>query len=158
MNEKERLWGKYRAEVIDINDPHMRGRVKVKCERLLPDKSELGWAESCFMPGEFNLPRKGDHVWLEFEDGDISLPIWVGIMPTRQYVKEFLFKEYGDRTNYDPKIHIIRTNGHKGLHFLDGAINGETEISITDNSGSNIQLEGKVGDINIKSTRYINEN
>lgn len=173
----DRLWGKYRAEVLDIDDPDKRGRIKVKCESLMPDKPELGWAESCFMPGEFNLPRKGDFVWLEFEQGDISLPVWVGIMPTRKYVKEYLFKEYGDRTNYDPKIHIFRTPSHKGIHFLDGAKNGEIQITFTESTGHVIDMNGKdkymdvkdqagskinyassVGDINIQSVRYINEN
>lgn len=154
----DKLWGKYRAEVLDINDPEMRGRVKVKCESVLPDKPELGWAESCFMPGEFNLPRKGDTVWIEFEEGDIALPIWVGIMPTRKYVKEFLFSEYGDRTHYDPKIHILRSAYHPGIHMMDGAKNGENEVLIKDSTGSKVQLDSKTGDLTIKSTRYLHEN
>ena len=158
MAKDEQLWGKYRAEVLDIKDPEMRGRIKVKCERLLPDKPELGWAESCFMPGEFNLPRKGDFVWIEFENGDIALPIWVGIMPTRKYVKEYLFEEYGDRTNYDPQITIMRTSKHPGIHFKDGAEMGEDEIVMKDSGGSFSKYDAKVGDITIKSTRYIHEN
>lgn len=121
----EKLWGKYRAEVLDIDDEEMRGRVLVKCETLMPDKPELGWAESCFMPGHFFLPRKGDFVWIEFEEGDIDLPIWVGIMPTRKYVKEFLFEKYSDRTHYDKDIRILRSENHQGTHYLDGAKMGE---------------------------------
>ena len=175
--ESDKLWGKYRAEVLDIADPDKRGRIKVKCENLMPDKPELGWAESCFMPGEFNLPRKGDFVWIEFEQGDISLPVWVGIMPTRKYVKEFLFQEYGDRLNYDTKIRIFRTPMHKGIHFFDNAELGEIKITFTESTNHYIEMNGKdkfmdikdqtgslinyassVGDINIKSVRYINEN
>lgn len=154
----EELWGKYRAEVLDINDPEMRGRVKVKCEAVMPDAPELGWAESCFMPGMFFLPRKGDFVWIEFEEGDVTLPVWVGIMPTREYVKKFLFKEYGDRLNYDPNVRMIRSKDHKGIHFMDGADKGETEINVTDQAGSFVQLESKTGDITLKSKRYIHEN
>lgn len=155
---EEKYWGKYRAEVKDINDPEMRGRVLVKCEKLMPDNPELGWAESCFMPGQFFLPRKGDYVWIEFEEGDINLPVWVGIMPTREYVKSYLFSAYGDRTNYDPKVSMIRTVEHPGIHFMDNAKNGEKEIIIKDNAGSFTQLESKSGDITIKSTRYLHEN
>lgn len=143
ITEDGKLYGKYRAEVLKVDDPERRGRVLVKSESLMPDKPELGWAESCFMPGQFFLPRKGDYVWIEFENGEIDLPIWVGIMPTRDYVKNYLFSSYGDRTHYDPNIKIIRSANHQGVHLLDGAISGENEVKITDSSGSTIQLESK---------------
>lgn len=158
MNKQNELWGKYRAEVLDINDPDMRGRIKVKCERLMPDKPELGWAESCFMPGQFFLPRKGDFVWIEFEEGDITRPIWVGIFPTRKYVKEFLFSDYPDRTHYDPQIRLIRSANHQGIHWKDGAKSGENEIMIKDSAGSTTTHESKSGDIILKSSRFIQEN
>lgn len=86
------LFGKYRAQVVDIKDPEKRGRVLVKSPKVL-NNHQLGWAESCFMPGHFFLPRKNDWVWIEFEDGDVHKPIWVGIMPTRAYVRDYLLSQ-----------------------------------------------------------------
>lgn len=128
-----KLYGKYRAEVIRIDDPEMRGRILVRCPSVLNDH-ELGWAESCFPPGVFSLPRKGDFVWIEFEEGDVHKPIWVGIMPTRKYVKEYLFRSFGDRNYYDPKVKLWVTNNHQ-LRFHDGDKVGDNKSIIT--SGSN---------------------
>lgn len=151
----EKFWGKYRAEVLDNNDPKKRGRVKVKCERLMPGRPELGWAESCFMPGHFFIPRKGDYVWIEFEEGDIHLPVWVGIMPTRKYVKEYLFEGFGDRVNYDHLISMIRTPIHH-LQFKNDDLKGNKQVIIKDKSGSSIVLDADVGDINVKATDHLN--
>lgn len=87
-----KLFGKYRAQVLNITDPEMRGRILVKSPKVL-NNHELGWAESCFMPGQFFLPRKQDYVWIEFEEGDVHKPIWMGIMPTRAYVRDFIMRE-----------------------------------------------------------------
>jgi Type VI secretion system/phage-baseplate injector OB domain len=85
------LLGKFRAQVINNKDPEMRGRLLVKSPRVL-NNHELGWAESCLPPGYFTLPRKLDWVWIEFEEGDVNKPIWVGIMPTRAYTRDYLLR------------------------------------------------------------------
>ena len=77
--------GKYRGVVTDNVDPLMRGRLLVTVPDVLgPVPSS--WAEPC-VPlagptgapmGVYMVPPVGAGVWVEFEQGDPSYPIWVG--------------------------------------------------------------------------------
>ena len=80
-----RLLGKYRGTVVNNLDPMMRGRLLVS----VPDAIGMvpsSWAEPC-VPlagptgppmGVYMVPVIGAGVWVEFEQGDASRPIWVG--------------------------------------------------------------------------------
>jgi hypothetical protein len=129
MNEnpivKEKLIGKFRAEVYDEYDPEKRGRIKVICKRVNGD-IPLPWAESCMLPGLFFLPNKKDYVWIEFEEGDIDKPIWVGIMPTKEYVRKKFFVVID---KYNPKERIIRTDVHE-IRFYDNQKNRPTRDKV----------------------------
>src|SRR5947209_15879032 len=76
-----RYYGKYRGQVTDNDDPDNLGRVKAKVPHLLRDE-ETGWALPAFAyggaseQGLFAVPDMGGGVWLEFEGGDLSYPIW----------------------------------------------------------------------------------
>ena len=70
--------GKYRGIVTKTNDPGMRGRVKAICKWPFGDV-ELNWADACMPPGFFFIPKLGDGVWIEFEEGNAIQPIWTGI-------------------------------------------------------------------------------
>lgn len=77
--------GKFKGTVMNNIDPMMRGRLLL----MVPDA--LGpvpssWAEPC-VPlagptgppmGVYLVPPIGAGVWVEFEHGDASRPIWVG--------------------------------------------------------------------------------
>lgn len=78
---KGHYFGKYRGTVTDNGDPTDRGRLKVKVPAV------LGTVESWAMPcvpyagdsvGFYSLPAVGTGVWVEFEAGDPSYPIWAG--------------------------------------------------------------------------------
>jgi len=78
-----RFLGKYRGYVHDVNDPQNCGRVRAIVPRLLGETTPTGWA----MPaapyagpnqGFFAIPEPGSGVWIEFEEGDLSKPIWTG--------------------------------------------------------------------------------
>jgi len=79
--ERSRWFGKYRGTVTDTADPNEQGRLKVSVPAVL-DTVEL-WAMPC-VPfagpgvGFFALPDPGTGVWVEFESGDPSFPIWTG--------------------------------------------------------------------------------
>jgi uncharacterized protein involved in type VI secretion and phage assembly len=74
-------FGKYRGTVSDNDDPTKRGRIKVKVPAVLG--SVESWAMPC-VPyagqgvGFYSLPAVGTGVWVEFEAGDPSYPIWTG--------------------------------------------------------------------------------
>jgi uncharacterized protein involved in type VI secretion and phage assembly len=78
---KSRHFGKHRGTVVDNADPTSRGRLKVRVPAVL-GTLEL-WAMPC-VPyagdgvGLLALPEAGTGVWVEFEAGDPSFPIWTG--------------------------------------------------------------------------------
>lgn len=79
------FFGKYRGVVVNNQDPLLRGRLLVQ----VPDVLGLvpsSWAEACVplagptgpAMGVYMVPPVGAGVWVEFEQGDPSYPIWVG--------------------------------------------------------------------------------
>src|SRR3972149_4481642 len=77
-----RFYGKYRGKVTDNSDPLNRGRIKANVPEVLGDV-EAGWCTPCVPyagsdKGWFVIPEVDDVVWIEFEAGDPSRPIWVG--------------------------------------------------------------------------------
>jgi uncharacterized protein involved in type VI secretion and phage assembly len=77
---RNRFYGKYRGVVTQVDGPTMR--VKAKVVSVLGDQ-ETGWATPCVpyagpQVGIAFLPEVGSGVWIEFEGGDVSYPIWVG--------------------------------------------------------------------------------
>jgi uncharacterized protein involved in type VI secretion and phage assembly len=78
-----RYYGKYRGKVLDNNDPDHRGRLRVSCPALSEEPDDEVWAMPC-VPyagkdrGMVFLPAPGTQVWVEFEAGDPSMPIWSG--------------------------------------------------------------------------------
>jgi uncharacterized protein involved in type VI secretion and phage assembly len=82
MTEGPRFYGKYRGAVLNNIDPEKRGRLLVQVADvtgLIP----ANWAQPCvplagLQTGWFAMPPVGAWVWVEFEGGDPSHPIWVG--------------------------------------------------------------------------------
>ena len=78
---RSRYFGKYRGTVSDNTDSAARGRIKVRVPAVLGDL-EL-WAMPCVpyagsQVGFYTMPPAGAGVWVEFEGGDPSFPIWSG--------------------------------------------------------------------------------
>ena len=86
MNESStepvRFYGKYRGLVVDNNDPQQLGRLKAQVPEVLGEVNS-GWALPCVPyagdgSGQYTVPERGTGVWIEFEAGDPSRPIWSG--------------------------------------------------------------------------------
>jgi uncharacterized protein involved in type VI secretion and phage assembly len=81
---ERRFYGKYRGTVIDNEDPSRLGRVKVSVPSVLGQDVVTGWATPCVPyggvagQGLLFVPERGAGVWVEFEEGDLEFPIWVG--------------------------------------------------------------------------------
>jgi hypothetical protein len=80
--QADRYYGKYRGLVVDNLDPTQTGRIKAMVPEVLGEVPS-GWALPC-QPfagtgaGLYAVPQPGAGVWIEFEAGDASRPIWSG--------------------------------------------------------------------------------
>jgi uncharacterized protein involved in type VI secretion and phage assembly len=81
---EQRFYGKYRGFVVDNADPEQLGRLKLKVPSVLGSDVVTGWAMPCVPyggaadQGFLFIPEVDAGVWVEFEEGDLEFPIWVG--------------------------------------------------------------------------------
>jgi uncharacterized protein involved in type VI secretion and phage assembly len=127
-----RYYGKYRGHVTDNNDPDNLGRIKANVPRLLGTE-ETGWALPAFAyggaseQGLFAVPDIGAGVWIEFEGGDLSYPIWSGTWYTSGDIPE----------SAPPAMKVLKTkSGHKIVLDDDGGT-----LEITDSNGNSIKMD-----------------
>ena len=77
-----RHFGKFRGIVTNVDDPLGIARIQARVPDVLGSE-ETGWALPA-LPyagdnmGQHTIPPVGAGVWIEFEAGDVSYPIWVG--------------------------------------------------------------------------------
>lgn len=80
--QRTRHFGKYRGLVSDIGDPETRCRIKATVPAVYGEATSPWAMPSVPFAGPQHglvlLPEVGDGVWIEFEGGDISRPIWSG--------------------------------------------------------------------------------
>jgi uncharacterized protein involved in type VI secretion and phage assembly len=126
---KGRFYGKYRGTVIQVEQGG-RGRIKATVPSVL-GSIPTGWALPCVPYAGNNvgfafLPELGAGVWIEFEGGDPSYPVWVGC-----YWRDGEMPQ--DAT---PTKKVIRTaSGHEIMLDDDGQT-----ITITDASQNTITM------------------
>jgi uncharacterized protein involved in type VI secretion and phage assembly len=127
-----RYYGKYRGQVTDNDDPDNLGRIKAKVPRLLGDE-EIGWALPAFPyggaseQGFFAVPDTGAGVWIEFEGGDLSYPIWSGTWYTTGAIPE----------SAQPGKKVLKTkSGHKIVLDDDGGT-----LEITDSNANTVTMD-----------------
>lgn len=104
------FYGKYRAQVIDREDPEKRGRVRVACPSVLGETLSA-WCEVCvpiaFELGGDHCPLKvEDFIWIEFERGNPDSPIVVGAWWAR--LNKNSIRELP--TDNDKEIRVIEFN------------------------------------------------
>lgn len=141
-----RYFGKYRGVVTDNNDPDNLGRIRARVPRLLGEE-EIGWALPAFIyggkseQGLYAVPDVEAGVWIEFEGGDLSYPIWSGTWFTSGAVPE----------SAHPGQKVLKTkSGHKII--LDD--DAET-VEITDSNGNSMKMESSVIKISAGSATKI---
>lgn len=92
-----KVYGKYRAVVVNIVDPENRGRIKVVCPELFGD-SVSNWCLSHnhihnVVSESFSLPEIAEVVWIEFERGDINRPIYTWSSASPEGTSNFYVQE-----------------------------------------------------------------
>ena len=81
---ERRFYGKYRGFVVNTEDPKRLGRLRLQVPSVLGREVVTGWAMPCVPyggqknQGFLSIPEVGAGVWVEFEEGDLEFPIWVG--------------------------------------------------------------------------------
>jgi len=161
----EKRYGKCRGIVADNQDPQKRGRLKLLIPSVLGDQTS-DWALPCLpyggtaQQGLFMVPDVDAQVWVEFEEGDIHRPIWVGTFWQQpDDVPEDAAKE-------EPTTRLIQTSSGHILQFDDEAgqerfrlyhpaeaemlIDENGTISLTDASGATVTLDADAGEILIE--------
>lgn len=168
---RDRFYGKYRGLVTDVEDPDGLGRIVAKVPEVF-DEEETPWAMPCVpFAGEGHglvlLPEIGDGVWIEFESGDTSRPIWTGgwwgdgelpapgAKKTRALVTtaghKFVLDDDGDevRLKHQGGAEMVMTAGQITLSVSGAEMKmSSTEITIS-LGASEIKLTN--GDLTLKS-------
>ena len=119
------FFGKYRGQVTDNADPLGNGRLQVRVPQVLGDVSV--WAQPCVpyagpQLGWYTTPEIDTGVWVEFEAGAPSYPIWTGFFWNDGDI---------DSADTDPSIKFFRTK--KALLRIDDS-SGEIIFENTDGS------------------------
>lgn len=139
---ERRFFGKYRGLVVDDADPEMLGRLKIQVPSVLGADVVTGWALPCLpYGGDVNqgmlfIPEVGAGVWVEFEEGDLEFPIWVGTFWSKPDGESELPKPNdADGTEQDsvqdpPTRKIFKTKAGHTLQFEDAE--GEEMILLND--------------------------
>jgi uncharacterized protein involved in type VI secretion and phage assembly len=126
-------YGKYRGIVTDNQDPNNLGRVKVHVPELL-GSVETGWAlpsaaYSGNNEGLFAIPAPQTGVWVEFEAGDLSRPLYSGSW--------WASNQAPNSATPDQKV-FKTASGH--TITLDDT-QGSEQVEITDKNGGKIVLD-----------------
>ena len=141
-------YGKYRGRVVDNNDPRQMGRLRAHVPEVLGEVAS-DWALPCVPyagdgSGQYTVPEPGTGVWIEFEGGDPSRPIWSGCWWDDGQLPAGNGGESGT-----PSLRIIRSEQGLMLTFDDGS----QVITVSEKDGSNLlEIQVKAGLITLKST------
>lgn len=79
----EKYFGIYRAIVTGNVDPEGLRRLEVSVPEVLGENDRV-WAAACVPAGSRSRPGVGSVVWVQFEGGEPSRPVWVGVAVTRR--------------------------------------------------------------------------
>ena len=125
---RNRFFGKYRGVVTDVDADTLR--IKASVPAVLADQP-TGWCRACVpyagpSMGFAFLPEIGAGVWIEFEGGDVSYPIWTGC-----------FWHDGEQpSEATASVRVIVTrSGHSILLDDDGVT-----ITISDQNNNTVKL------------------
>ncbi|MCG8327018.1 MAG: phage baseplate assembly protein V [Chitinophagales bacterium] len=144
-NVRNKYYGKYRGTVVNNTDTTQKGRIQVNVPAVLGDL--MVWAMPC-LPfagmnvGMFAVPEVGSGVWVEFEGGDPSYPIYTGGWWGDGDVP---MTEKGAPAT--PQVKIIRSKSGLLISFDDAA----QVLSVSDQAGTNLlTIEVMKGTIKIQ--------
>jgi uncharacterized protein involved in type VI secretion and phage assembly len=146
-----RHYGKYRGIVTDNGDPKKLGRLRARVPEILGDV-ETGWALPCapyagHQSGAFTVPSAGTGVWIEFESGVVSRPIWSGCwwgagdVPTDE-----------GGADATPDLKILRSESGLMVALHDD----DRSIAVSDSNGQNLlHIQVQQGQVTVKAATKV---
>lgn len=152
---EHRFYGKYRGFVVDNEDPEQLGRLRLTVPSVLGEEVVSGWAMPCLPyggdagQGFLFLPEIDAGVWVEFEEGDLEFPIWVGTFWGKPGGDSELPKPNGaegaeqDSVQDPPTRKIIKTASGHTIQFEDA--DDEVRLIISDGQNENRMVFGANG-------------
>lgn len=156
-----KYYSRYRGIVVDVDDPDNRCRIKVKVPSLFMDVVLANWAEPLVFAdgggllggisgkpsstdgkfcGPFNPPKVDDWVWVEFEKGHASFPMYSCKSWFSDEDRIALFDDASDWNMMNP-IFVSRF-GHK--IYVDES-SGAAKFVIEMNSGNKFSVDDSDG-------------
>jgi uncharacterized protein involved in type VI secretion and phage assembly len=128
-----RFPGLYAGRVTNVDDPEKLGRVKVSVPSVFgPESAELEtWARPSWPHGHFYVPDVDNFVWVAFENGDPSAPVWLG-----EWFPAGTAPPEADAS--PPVKRVIRTA--RGNRILLDDTEGSEQIVLEDATGNRLEL------------------
>ncbi len=164
---QNRYYGKYRGFVVDNRDPETRGRLKLRVPSVLGDQ-DTGWALPCLpfggMPnqGLFMIPQVNAQVWVEFEEGNVDHPIWVGVFwqQASDTPEEGALEEPTTRLIRTPSGHVLQFDDKSGeerfrLAHPVGAeltIDAQGTVEVNDGAGAKLTLDSQSNRVTLEDS------
>jgi uncharacterized protein involved in type VI secretion and phage assembly len=134
QRQQRRYYGKFRGIVTDNNDPDKQGRIRAKVPELF-GTDETGWAIPC-VPfagddhGLLALPETDSNVWIEFEAGDPSRPIFAGCWWPQSKMPQAVAS---------PSVKVFHTKAGNKITLDDSS--GSEKVTLEDKNGATITLD-----------------
>ena len=162
IENREKFYGNYRGRVVDVDDPYRSGRIRVEIFSVFDDLpiDALPWAiyADTLMGGQeeigsFIVPDLNSHVWVFFEEGDHTQPVYFAGAPARPHGPP-----QSDNGEY-PRNKAFRTMAGHYIEFDDTP--GDTRIKLYHTSGTETEIdhEGNVDQYVVSNvTQLIDEN
>jgi len=159
---QNKYFGKYRGFVVDNDDPHQMGRLRLNVPAVLGE-SQTGWALPCLPfggladQGLFVIPEVGAQVWVEFEGGNLNSPIWTGTFwqKSGDAPAEAAQSPPTTRVLKTPAGHILQFDDKEGeerfrLYHPSGtetSVNEKGTVALIDSKGNSLTLDAESGEI-----------
>jgi uncharacterized protein involved in type VI secretion and phage assembly len=166
---QDKYYGKYRGFVASNEDPDQLGRLQLRIPSVL-GTAVTDWALPC-LPfggtaglGWFVIPEQHAQVWVEFEEGELRRPIWVGTFwqKAEDIPEDARKTPPTTRLLQTPSGHLLQLDDEEGseqlrLHHAGGAellIDANGTITITDQARNTITLDADQGQISIVDSNH----
>jgi len=161
---EEKHFGKYRGFVVDNMDPKKLGRMKLTIPSVLGEEVS-DWALPCLpyggLPGQglFAIPDVDAQLWVEFEEGDVSRPVWVGTFWQQEgdVPEDAALGAPTTRLLQTASGHILQFDDADGEERIRIHHTGDAEIvfdpdgriTLTDAAGASLTLDADAGEIKL---------